>query len=278
MTRPDTETTSEGRLAIIAGRGALPGLLVAALPGPAPLVAALDGFAPDGLTPDITFRVERLALFLRHLEDCGVTRVVFAGAVQRPRLDPALFDPATAQMVPQLLAAMQGGDDATLRGVIAIFEEAGFAVLGLADLAPGLLADTGVLGARAPSAADLRDAARGRAILDALAPVDVGQGCVVAEGLCLGIETIYGTDALLAFVASHRADLAPARGGVFTKRAKQGQDLRTDLPAIGPATIASAAAAGLGGLCLQAGRVIVIDRAEVLARADAAGLALWAEP
>ena len=67
------------RSAIIAGAGALPAALVAALPG-RPFVAALEGFAPIGLTPDVSFRVERLMPFLRMLEDAGVTRVCFAGA------------------------------------------------------------------------------------------------------------------------------------------------------------------------------------------------------
>ena len=93
-------------LAIIAGAGDLPAAIVAAL-ADKPLICALDGYTPTGLTPDITFRVERLVPFLNHLLDLGITRVCFAGAVQRPALDPSLFDPLTAQMVPRLIAAMQ---------------------------------------------------------------------------------------------------------------------------------------------------------------------------
>ncbi|HBU15630.1 MAG TPA: DUF1009 domain-containing protein, partial [Gemmobacter sp.] len=101
------------RTAIIAGAGRLPATLAAMLNSP--LVCALDGFLPEGLAVDQVFRVERLVPFLRSLGDAGVEQVVFAGAVSRPRLDPSLFDPGTAQMVPRLLAAMQAGDDATLR-------------------------------------------------------------------------------------------------------------------------------------------------------------------
>lgn len=264
------------RTAVIAGAGGLAAAVASCLDDP--LIAAPEGFAPEGLNPHLTFRLERLIPFLRTLTDAGVARVVFAGAVQRPRLDPALFDPATAQAVPRLLAAMQGGDDATLRAVIALFEDEGLAVQGVAEVAPQLIAAEGGMGAKPPGAADLADAARGRVILDALAVADVGQGCVVAGGLCLGIETVYGTDAMLDFVAARRPDLRPVTGGVFVKRAKLGQDLRVDLPAIGPQTVERALAARLSGLCLEAGRVIVLDRAAVVARADAAGLALWAAP
>ena len=121
------------RLALIAGAGGLPGALVAALPE-RPLICAPEGFAPAGLTVDQTFRIERLAVFLAWLEDQGVTHVSFAGAVQRPRLDPSLFDPATATMVPRLLAAMGQGDDATLREVLGIFTEFGFSIVGVADI------------------------------------------------------------------------------------------------------------------------------------------------
>ena len=81
------------KTAIIAGQGRLPATLAAAM-AQVPLVAAMDGFAPDGLATDLSFRVERLVPFLRALERDGIGQVIFAGAVTRPRLDPALLDPA----------------------------------------------------------------------------------------------------------------------------------------------------------------------------------------
>ena len=125
------------RLALIAGQGDLPSAVLAALQVP-PLVCALDGFAPK-IAVDQVFRLERLALFLRYLQDGGVGEVIFAGAVQRPNLDPSLFDPQTAQMVPRLLAALGAGDDGALRVVIEIFEEHGFSVRGVSDIAPDLI-------------------------------------------------------------------------------------------------------------------------------------------
>ena len=202
------------RVALIAGAGALPAELAAALG--APLVCAPVGVVPDGLAVDVAFPFERLVPFLRMLGDRGTETVVLAGAVHRPRLDPALFDRDTAALVPDLLAAMQGGDDATLRWIIALIEDFGLSVQGIGDLAPGLLAADGVLGRRLPSAAERADAARAIAILDALAPVDVGQGCVVASGLCLGIETLYGTDAMLADVARRRPVREPQAGGAVS--------------------------------------------------------------
>jgi DUF1009 family protein len=264
------------RTAIIAGRGALPALAAAALD--APYVAALEGFAPDGLVPDLFFRVERLAPFLDHLREQDVGQVLFAGAVQRPRLDPALFDAATAQLVPRLLPALQGGDDALLRAVIGVFEDWGFQVVGVDQVAPDLVPGPGVLcGTVSPG--DESDAARAAALMATLGPLDVGQGCVVAQGLCLAIETLPGTDAMLDFVARSATGLRPdpkgARGLLY-KAPKPGQDRRIDLPALGPATVARAAEAGLGGIAWAAGGVLLLDRAATVAAASEAGLFLWA--
>ena len=121
------------RIAVIAGQGRLPAALAQSMPEP-PLVAALDGFAPDGLTVDLRFRVERLVPFLRALERDGIDQVIFAGAVTRPRLDPALLDEATAALLPRLMGAMAQGDDATLRVVIDLFEEYGFDSLDQVEL------------------------------------------------------------------------------------------------------------------------------------------------
>ena len=263
-------------LALIAGSGALPAALVAALPQ-RPFICALDGFAPEALVVDQIFRVERLALFLRLLEDRGIRSVVFAGAVERPRLDPALFDPATATLLPRLLAAMGQGDDATLREVIAIFEEAGFAVVGVDSVAPALLPGPGLLAGQI-STQDEVDAARAEIIVAALGSVDVGQGAVVAQGLCLGVEVLSGTEALLASVAALRPGLRPdfSRGkGLFYKAPKPGQDRRIDLPTIGPDTLRQVAAAGLGGVVIAAGGVICLDLPALIAEAGAQKIFLW---
>lgn len=264
------------RTAIIAGQGRLPAALAAAM-SEAPLVASMDGFTPDGLTVDLRFRVERLVPFLRALERDGVGQVIFAGAVTRPGLDPALLDEATAALLPRLMQAMAAGDDATLRVVIQLFEEFGFTVVGVEALAPGLLPGVGVL-AGTVTARDEADAARASEIVAALGSVDVGQAAVVAQGLCLGVEALPGTDALLAQVAafgSLRPD--PERGrGVLYKAAKPDQDRRIDLPTIGPETLRGVASAGLGGLAFQAGSVICLDLPEMTRLAQEFDLFLWA--
>ena len=86
-----------------------------------------------------------------------------------------------------------------------------------------------------PDALAMADIRRGVAVARALGAVDVGQGCVVQQGMVLAVEAAEGTDAMLARCA---ALARPGRGGVLVKLVKPGQDRRADLPTIGPETIA----------------------------------------
>ncbi|KFE35326.1 LpxI family protein [Thioclava atlantica] len=261
--------------ALIAGSGRLPAIVAEAAPGL--LVCEMIG-APCDLTGEhLRFRIERLVPFLDELTDRGIRRVVFAGAMQRPAIDPEQFDPRSAQLVPRLAMAMQAGDDATLRAVIEVFEEWEFEVVGAHEIAPDLVPDEGVL-CGAPGVVEQADAERGAEIVAALGASDIGQGAVVARGLCLAVETVPGTDAMLDFVRHHKGLRRDLNGlkGVFYKAPKPGQDRRVDLPAIGVTTVENAAAAGLAGIAFEAGGVMLLDRAAVIAAAESAGLFLWA--
>ncbi|WBU65440.1 LpxI family protein [Paracoccus aerodenitrificans] len=261
------------RTAIIAGEGALASVVAEMLDNP--VIASLEGFSPP--IPHETFRLERLVPFFDWLSGQGVEHVTFAGAVRRPRLDPEAFDPRTASLVPRILAAMQSGDDAALREVLALFEEAGFHIVGTAEIAPDLVPGPGIL-AGEPRADDISDADRAREIVSGIGGLDIGQGAVVAQGLCLAVETLPGTNAMLDFVAAHRNMRPRPNGarGVFWKAPKPDQDRRIDLPSIGPETVDRAARAGLAGIAWEAGGVILINREEVVERARAAGVFLWA--
>lgn len=257
--------------AIIAGAGALPGLLLQA--GPAHIVR-LEGVDSDPLdAPDIPARFERFGALFADLRATGVSELAFAGALSRPHFDPALMDPETMALMPRVAGAIAQGDDALLRTIAMIFEEQGFRVVGALDLRPDLAAAEGPISG-IPSDAQGRDASRARAVLEALGPLDVGQGAVAAKGQVIGIETLQGTDAMLRFIGAS----LPGSGGVLVKRPKPGQDLRMDTPVIGPATVMKSAEAGLSGIEIAAGSVLILDRDAVESAAEASGIALWAAP
>jgi DUF1009 family protein len=112
-------------------------------------------------------------------------------------------------------------------------------------------------------------------MLRALSPFDVGQAVVVIDGHVVGVEGIEGTDALLARIAQLRANgriRARAQRGVLVKAPKHGQDLRYDLPTLGPQTIENAAVAGLAGLAVVAGNTLVAEPQALVGEADASNL------
>jgi DUF1009 family protein len=120
-------------------------------------------------------------------------------------------------------------------------------------------------------------------VVRALGRLDVGQAAVVARGHVLAVEAAEGTDAMLVRCAELRAlGKAPrAPSGVLAKAPKPGQEQRVDLPTIGPDTVGKAAAAGVAGIAVAAGQVLMADRDATIAEADRHGLFLvgksWSE-
>ena len=295
-------------LALIAGRGRLPAAVAAAQDSP-PLVCALDGIAPEGLTPDITFRLETLGSFLLELGERGVTDICLCGAIDRPRIDPARLDAETAPLVPLLQQALGQGDDGALRVVMGLLEKTGFTIRAAHELAPDLLLPAGVPTKRQPQQTHRDDVAVALRVLHEQGRADLGQACVIRRGRVLAREEQSGTDAMLARLAGPRgigtsgfdplawrfdpaggmtgqaaawlsdtledAADAPGAGAILFKAPKPGQDRRADLPAIGADTACHAAEVGLDGIVIEAGGVIVLDRPEVVAILDAMGMFLW---
>lgn len=269
-------------IAIIAGRGVLPRLLAedCARRGVTYRVVVLEGVALDWLAghPAIAAVFEKPGRLFADLRKAGCRIVTLAGGITRPELKPHRFDLTMLRLAPKVFKGIRSGDDATLRLVTELLEGEGLELRAPHDILGDLLAPAGVLTQAAPSDADREDAARAARIVAALGAADVGQGAVVAQGICLGLESIQGTDAMLRFVVETGAGLRPdpsGARGVLYKAPKSGQDWRVDLPAIGPGTVRAAADAGLGGIVVRAGGVLVLGQAETIEAADAAGIFVW---
>jgi DUF1009 family protein len=180
-------------------------------------------------------------------------------------------DAEGARIMARIGRAAFAGDDGLLAAIVRVLGEEGFRVLGAHEVLTEAVGPRGQMGRIAPDAAAMADIERGVTVVRALGQVDVGQGCVVQQGIVLAVEAIEGTDAMLA----RAAGLArPGPGGVLVKLVKPGQDRRADLPTIGPATLRAAASAGLRGIAFEAGGTLLTDRAGCVAEADATGLFL----
>ena len=172
-------------------------------------------------------------------------------------------------------ALFRGGDDHLLSGVGRILEQGGFRMVGIKDVAPDLLMPEGCITRAWPSDNSKTDIERGRAVLTALGPFDIGQAVVVIDGHVVAVEDIEGTDGLLVRVARLREAgriRAKSGRGVLVKAPKNGQDLRFDLPTVGAKTIEGAAKAELAGIAVIAGHTIAADSQTMIEVADKAGL------
>jgi DUF1009 family protein len=267
-------------LAIICGGGSLPIAVAKAVSGRGrsvvlfPIVGAVPPEAVAGY-PHAFIAIGQLGRLTRLARKFGCRDLVMIGTVLRPAVRQIRLDWATFRELPRILAMFRGGDDHLLTMLGRLFEDHGFRLLGAHEVAPEILVPAGPLGRHQPSERDQADISRGLAALAAMGPFDIGQGVVVADGHVLAVEAAEGTDGMVERVAALRGAgriRLPAGRGVLVKAPKPGQDLRFDLPSIGPRTVESARRAGLAGIAVAAGATIIAEPQAVAAAADAAGL------
>lgn len=268
-------------VAIICGGGGFPLAVARAAQasGRRVVLIGLRGVADPAIEtyPHEWVKIGEVGRFFRLLSERGVKELCLVGSFTRPDLSELSFDFGAVKRLPDLARMLRGGDDHVLRAVARFFEGEGYALRGAHEIAPELVAPAGVYGKRKPSASALEDARAGFACCAALSPFDVGQAAVVVNGRVVAVEAAEGTDALLERIALLRAQgrlHLKGAAGVLVKAPKRGQDLRLDLPAAGLRTIALAAAAGLEGVALAAGKTLTLDRDEMIRRADTADLFL----
>jgi DUF1009 family protein len=266
------------RIGILAGGGSIPLEIAASVSArriPV-FIVALDGECDGDLAayPHAVVNWGQIGRMVSAFRARRVTDIVIVGRVSRPDLGKVRPDLGLVLALPMIARIVRaGGDDAVLREVIGFFERKGLRVVGPGDVAPELIVGAGPLGAIRADAADAADIALGLDIVGRLGPLDIGQGVVVAEGRLVAVEGVEGTDRMLERVAALRRQAASGGAlepsGVLIKRPKPGQELRVDLPAIGPATAVRAAEAGLKGIAVLAERTIAAERPQLVRRADA---------
>jgi hypothetical protein len=273
--------TSGAPLGILAGGGSLPVAIaeLAARRGRSVHIVGISGEAERGIErfPHTWIAWGEVGKLLEALKTAGADELVIIGGVKRPDLKSVRLDLGAIRNLPLLISLTVGGDDSVLKNVVRFFEAKGLKVIGAHEAAPELVAPVGPLGSHRPGDDVKRDIDRGLKVTRALGLLDVGQAAVVVRGHVLAVEAAEGTDRMLERASELRQWGERARGrreGALVKASKPGQDLRVDMPAIGPRTVERAAAAGLAAIALEAGRVLVAERHEVERLANEAGIAI----
>lgn len=280
-----------GKTAIIAGGGALPAAVAAKLAaqGAEPFIVLLRGNADnEGADkggesaalrryPHQLFGITELAKFLQLMKAEKIHNLVLAGSVaQRPNLRDLRWDWPTLKTLPHIFAALRRGDDALLRAFIGVMEGYGFRVIGAHEIVPELLAPQSaaaaehfILTKRRANKTEQADIAAAKEAARRLGELDIGQGAVAVGGRVVALEGAEGTDAMLERVAElRRRGKIPPKGGALVKMKKPNQEMRADLPTIGPETILRLAGAGLTGLAVEAGGSFIIDEKKTVQLAD----------
>lgn len=209
-------------------------------------------------------KLGQLGKIIEALKSEGVSRAVWAGGIDKKRIFHARPDLRGLKLLAKLTAR---GDDAILRALASEFEREGIEIVAPTDYMPERMAARGPMGKLKPNGAQDEDIALALGVARSVGRVDVGQTVVIKEGIVVAVEAIEGTDECI-----RRGGALAKRGAIVVKVAKPGQDMRFDVPAVGPGTIAVMREVHAEVLAVEAGRTLVLDREDLVRAADRAGI------
>ncbi len=265
-------THPQRKLGIIAGGGQIPALLVEKCKEKETefVVLAIEGNADKSYFgnkcdfPCKWIRIGQAGTGFKYFADEAVKDVVMIGTIRRPSFFDLVPDLRTAAFFAKV-GAKALGDDGILRALVKEIEADGMQVKGVHEVMPDILVKEGVLTKHKPSERDVADIKRGIEAALTLGKLDIGQAVIVQQGLVLGVEGIEGTDELIRRCKDYRRK---GGGGVLVKLRKPEQDMRIDLPTIGPRSVERAHESGLEGIVVHAGNGLMVEEKETIALAD----------
>lgn len=210
-----------------------------------------------------------LSKLIKIFREAGISEAVMAGRVQHKQIFSAIRP--DWRLLKVLNALRRKNTDSLIGAVAEVLEGEGIKLLDSTLFLKPYLASEGAMTKRKPDANETKDIVYGREVASALAGFDIGQSVVVCEQACVAVEAMEGTDAVI----ERAAGLARERKLTVVKCAKPNQDMRFDVPVIGPTTIGKMQRANATALAIEAGRTLLLDRDELLAAAEKAKIAVW---
>ena len=270
-----TDRLEGAGIAVIAGNGLLPEMLAGELKrrGNDPFIVGLEAEAGGWIKSyrHCSAKTVEISAVLKRLRQENIQKVVLAGGVKsRPDFRSVPLNWLTISSIPKIYAALRKGDDGLLRFVMGLVARQGFSVIGAHEIMPDLLASAGTATDRRPGAQDWADLSRAHIAARELGRLDIGQAAVAVAGRVVAVEGAEGTEGLLQRVKELRQSgrISKQPSGVLVKTAKPGQDMRADLPSIGPQTIDQISDAGLLGIAVGADSSLILDFEETIRRAN----------
>ena len=261
------------RIGLIAGNGRFPIIFAE---NAKRLGYAVSAVAHIGETaPELEQYVERIHWIkvgqfnklIQALKEDGVRQAVMLGGIKKTHVFTTVRPDLRALALFSRLK--QWKDDAILREVATELEGEGIQIRESTFGLLGILVEEGSLTERSPSKKEWEDIRYGWEVAQDIGRLDIGQCVVVKDRVVVAVEAVEGTDE-----AIRRGGLLAGEGAVVVKRSKPQQDLRFDLPAVGPATVEAMASVKATVLALEADRSVLLDRDETLRKAERAGIAI----
>lgn len=268
------------RVAIVAGNGVLPLEVYRELSaaGRNPLLIGISGeYQPEDADPSravLTFG--QIGSLFSILDEEAIRHVIFAGGVtKRPDFKAMKLDMVTLRELPKLLKIVLGGDNSVLEKIASFLATRDLHVVGVHEVLPELLCGEGNMAGRPSRKVFGRSMELAFGAAKAIGALDAGQAAICEDRRIVALEGAEGTDSMISRVAGLRKSgrlSATPKASVLAKVMKPGQDMRADLPSIGPETVGNLLEAGIHGVVLEAGRSLILEREETLARARKAGI------
>jgi len=210
----------------------------------------------------------QLSKLIEILKQQGIAEVVMCGQVKHAKIFSSIRP--DWRLVKLLAALPSKNTDGLIGGVIKVLEDEGIHLRDSTLLLKPMLAGAGVMTRRKPGKDELAGVKYGRRVANALAGFDVGQSVAICERACVALEAMEGTDAMLRRAAS----LANGRPLALIKVARRREHLLFDVPVVGLSTIPVMKETGTTVLAVEAGRTLMLDKAEMIQTADEAGIAI----
>ncbi len=271
MSAPGTPAVKT--IGLIAGNGAFPLLLAqeAQKRGDKVIAVALKEEADPSIekfaSPVTWLSIGQLGKIINFFKDHGVSHAIMAGQVKHTQLFKNIIpDMRAAKLLTKVLNKKA---EAILSIVIQEFESEGIHFLPSISYLEHWLCSEGLITKRALNSTEEADIAFGVPLARAIAGHDIGQTIVVKDKTVVAVEAMEGTDACI-----RRAGEIAGPGCVVIKVARPKQDLRFDIPVIGPRTLESLKTAGVKVLALEAGKTLLLDKDALIKEANAAQLSI----
>ncbi len=259
---------------LIAGGGSFPLLTLRAAneAGHDMVVVAIREEAPpeiESLTASCHWiSLGQLSRLIAIFREQDISQALMAGRIQHRQIYSAIRP--DWRLLKVLNELRRKNTDSLLGAITRVLEDEGITILdSTLFLAPNL-ARTGPIGNRRPTRSETRDIEYGLAVARALARYDIGQSVVICEQACVAVEAMEGTDAVLL----RAGELVNGRKLTLVKVAKPDQDMRFDVPVIGSRTVRKMREVGATAVSVEAGKTLLLDKADLLNEANQAGIAV----